>query len=131
MPNFPSAAPASPVQYDGDATTGFIPKVSATITPAEVPISSLVLDDAIVTTSSQEIVQSNANRVSLRIRNMSATLTLWINFDENAAVNASYPIPANTEYVYNASEMGRYTASIYAVAPSATISVIILEETAA
>lgn len=131
MPTFTNAASATPVQFDGNATDGFIPKVSATLAPAVVPTSSLVLDDATVTTSSQEIVSSNAYRVSLRIRNMSATLTLWINFDENAAVNASYPIPPNTEYTYNASEMGRYTASIYAVAPSATISVIILEETAA
>lgn len=135
MPKFPNAASASPVQFDGNAEDGFFPKVSATLAPATVPTSTIVFDGTTVFDSSVELLGPNPDRVSFRIRNSHAggSAVLWINFDEAATVNASYPIYHGQEFVYQATDLGRYTGSIYAVAPAAAggIATYFIEETAA
>jgi len=135
MPKFPNIGSIGPVRADGDATFGYELAVSATLAPAVVPESTIVFDGTTVFDSSVELLGPNSDRVSFRIRNSHAggSAVLWINFGEAASVNASYPIYHGQEFVYNASESGRYTGSIYAIAPASAggIAVFFIEETAA
>lgn len=132
MPKFPNAASVSPVQFDGNATDGFIPKVSATLEPADVPITSIVFDGTTVLTTDIELVAANPNRVSLRIQNLSASTNVWLNFgDEPAVANASWRLAAGQEYSYNSSSNGRFTGVVHAVVQSGSADVFFIQEVTA
>lgn len=133
MPKFPNFGSIGPVEVEGDISTGYKLPVEATLAPAEVPTSTIVYDQRIVTTSDSEIVATNTNRVSLKIYNDHATGIVWLNFnDETPAVNASYPLLAKQVYEYDSSSNGRFTGTIRAVvAPATSLATLhILEETA-
>lgn len=135
MAVYPILGQVPNVRVAGDLETGF--KLVVDIDQGggggggTVPTTTMVYNQAIVQTSDIEIVQQNADRVSLRIFNSHATGTVWLNFnDESAQVNMSYPLLAQREYVYDSSSNGKWIGTVRAVvAPATSLATLhIIEE---
>lgn len=132
MPKFTNLASVTPIAAEGNAEDGFTPVFSATLEPATVPTTTLVFDGTTVLTNDIELVAANPNRVSLRLQNLSASTTVWLNFnDEPAIANASYRLLAGQEFVYTSSSNGRFTGNVHAVVQSGSADVFYIQEVTA
>lgn len=92
------------------------------VAPPAVPASSTTINQTALSTSAKQILAANANRRFSEVKNMDASIIVYVGKDNSVTSGNGYPIKAGEAFDFEG-----YAGAIFAVAASGTPTLAYIE----